>query len=564
MCGIFLTTVSGLKVSKGLGHKRLSHRGPDETIVRKFQSRHINVSERRDILLAFHRLAIMGISASGMQPFSHNNMLLIANGEIYNHVELRRLIGYKSVSGSDCEVILPLFEKFGKDPVRLCRALDGEFAFIIYDQSTDLIYVGVDELSVRPLFYCCHPGKGITFASELKSVITPGAGRNCHRFPPGCCATLDACDDNVKPIQHFDWDLQIIPSVIRTYEDTRSLLYSAFCDSVRQKISADRGVAAFLSGGLDSSLVCGEITKQLREVNPNAKLLTATIGLVPSEQLTVDEKGYAIIRPDMPLPSDIVAARKVSQAIGSLHEELWFSFDEAYEQIQDTIMFAETWDQTTIRASVPMRLGALELKRRHPKVAVIFSGEISDELLQGYLYNHKCPDPQQGREDTIRLLKEVHLYDGLRFDRMVASASCEGRLPFFNRSLIRIRLESDPSYFMPSYSIATQKKAIEKFILRDGADHDPACLVPKEIIWRTKEALSDATSHCSSWKTFIQDKLSKQSHENELSLYKMFFEQEFPGCYDIIPHLWMPQWSPGVTDPSATTLPDYNNLLLKQ
>lgn len=509
----------------------ISRRGPDATNIKQFK--HLDTI----ISMCFHRLSIMDPSSLGMQPFEYNESILIANGEIYNHAQIQHLLDYVPTSKSDCEIILPLFHKLKKNLVDLCHKLDGEYAFVIFDKQESKIHIATDELSIRPLFMAFVNDTFVGVASEAKALQFLGPKCKITRLPPSTCITIDGQTLKIaKQTIYFDWQP---PTIVRTYEQTRQLLYTAFCHSVQQKLAAHREVGFLLSGGLDSSLVCAEATKQLRLTNPAAKIRTFVIGF----------EG-----PD--IPSDVEAAAKVANAIGSDHTIIWLDPKQAIAKLPDIAVQLETWDMTTIRASVPMGLGLLEIKRLHPDIAVIFSGELSDELFQGYLYNHRCPDPEAGRADTIQRLKEVHQFDALRFDRMTALASCEGRLPFFNKQILQLILESPPAYFTPGMAISTTGRKIEKFILRDAAANDPACLLPTEIIWRTKEALSDATSHKSSWKEQI-----KQEYPDEQEHYYRIFTSNYPYQTHLIPRMWLPSWSPDVTDPSATTLPEFQKII---
>lgn len=553
MCGIYFY-ISKQQVPKGF--KNIKHRGPDESVVRTF-----NLDDYK-VKLGFHRLAIMDPTHNGMQPFEHDDIFCLINGEIYNYLELKKEIeyntDYKFQSGSDCEVLLPLFELIHYDVGKLCKKLDGEYTFIILDTKTQKIYMGTDEISVRPLFYYFDEDTFVA-GSEIKSFYQPYMKGNIKRLPAGNHLTYDIKTKSLKLGSHMDW----YPTrVEKNYEETRDEVFKLLRQSMRMKLMMDREAAFLLSGGLDSSLVCQEATLELRKKDPNYRIRTFTIGLTKKENI---KEGRII--PGVELPSDIVASRLVAKSINSIHEELWFSLEEAYNSIEKVVWHAESWDQTSIRASVPMYLGVNEIKKRYPNIAVIFSGELSDELLQGYLYNHECPNPEEGRKDTIRLLSNICYFDGLRADRMVSSASCELRLIFFNKDLLQFILSSNPEYFTPKYSINKVGKPIEKYILRDAIDISVDKLLPQEVIWRTKEALSDATSHKSEWKEYIKERLlfnpindGISIIDNEEKLYRYYFDKYYSGAEELIPYKWMPNWIIA-NDPSATVLQVHKELV---
>jgi asparagine synthase (glutamine-hydrolysing) len=524
MCGIyfyihFLQT-KGIIPSKTFANlSQLKHRGPDETLIRHFDSSRNPVS----ITTAFHRLAVMDIRHAAMQPFEYNGLFCLINGEIWNHAELSKELSLNT--NCDCEVILPLFEKLCGNVSDLCRKLDGEYSFVIYDSKNDLIHIGTDQLSVRPLFYSLSPD-GFGFASESKAL-----SGEIHRVKPGSCARWNIYEMRADKMlfnqQFMKYNSLYSPiEFTRTYEKVRDTIGNLLTKSIRKKSHPDRSFGCLLSGGLDSSLVAALLARIKSET-----IHTFTVGIV--DQTTNEE-----------LPEDIIAARKVAKHIGSIHHEAIYTMKEAFERIPNVIKLIESWDQTTIRASTPMYLVLEYISKNYPEIAVVYSGEVADELFAGYLYTHRSPSPQETREDAIRLLNEIHTFDGLRADRIVAGWGKELRLPFFDRDLLEWVLSSPPEYFDPKTYNA------EKYILRDA--FSTAGILPEEILWRTKEALSDASSHKSGWKSYIQ----KQLTMNEDVWYRQLFDEN---CgqerADLIPHKWMPCWSPEAgNDSSATAL----------
>ncbi len=581
MCGIyfyihFLRT-KGIIPNRILNNlSKIKHRGPDETHIRHFSSNTLNV----DITTAFHRLAIMDTSHSAMQPFEHDGLFCLVNGEIWNHKEISSMLLNKSDetnnlwnphSYSDCEVILPLFKFYDNDIIELCKHLEGEYAMIIYDSNKDLIYLATDELSVRPLFISINEN-GMGIASEAKALLDDRCKTTIFRMRGGLCCfwslreiLFDKHIFNFQFLEYFDWyknmtissDYDSTSTITFTlkldstssYEQSRKRLSDLLIENVKRKLNSDREYAFLLSGGLDSSAVCALAIKELRKNDPSATIKTFTIGIVDSKD---DIKNN--------VPEDIAAARVVAKHIGSEHHELIFTMKEAFEVIPEVVYYLETWDQTTIRASTPMYLGIKKIKELFPNIAIIYSGEVADELLAGYLYNHLSPSPKETRKDAIRLLKEIHKFDGLRADRMVAAHGCELRLPFFSKDLINFMLDTSPEYFDPS-----SNNNIEKYILRDALDRitmlDGSSLLPKSILWRTKEAFSDASSHKSSWKDYIKNEI-KNTSPSEDAWYRYLFNQYYEGYMSLIPHKWMPpiEWCPTATDSSATTLNIHSDL----
>jgi len=504
---------------------RIKHRGPDETQIRHFQNGDYSIS------MAFHRLAIVDTTHNAMQPFEHDGIFVLVNGEIWNSSELReQFTHYKFQSNSDCEVILPLFLN-GMSVQQICQTLDGEYAFVIYDSKKQQIHIATDELSVRPLFISTGPNE-IGIASESKAFmnhneihIQKRSETKIVRIPGGSYTHIDL-NNIASPVfeSYMNWNPPATgPADI---VELRALLEN----SVRKKLAnINREYAFLLSGGFDSSTVVSMAQKILRETDPLSRIKTFTIGIVPDPNCIQD------------LPEDIVAARKVATYLNTDHHELYFSMQEAFDAIPDVVYTAETWDQTTIRASTPMYLGVREIKRRYPQVAVIFSGEVADELFQGYLYNHMAPTPLAGFDDSKRLLKDIHNFDGLRADRMVARWGCELRLPFFDKHLLTWKLRQDPKHFDPS-----NNNNIEKYILRKACDD----VLPHSIAWRTKQALSDASSHKSTWKDFI-----KNHTPDENKYYQQIFSNTYMGYWNLIPYKWMPpkEWIDAI-DSSAATL----------
>lgn len=568
MCGIlFSISFDDFDLNKIIyKSQKIKHRGPDETQIRYFKSSNTNVT----ITTVFHRLAIMDISHSAMQPFEHKGYFCLINGEIFNYKDISNDLmfdGWKPHSNCDCEVILPLFNKLGDDIFSLCKKLDGEYFMIIYDSNKDLIYIATDELSIRPGFISIS-NKSFIVSSEAKSLITNTKKLKIIQRVPSACYTkinisellLNKKKYQIKWNSYFDLSNKIKEFTLDNYQHnfvhTINKIKNIIEKNVESKLHVDREFAFLLSGGIDSSLVCSIAAKLLNK--NNIKIKTFTIGIIEnkydtqtrymSHHLTSIATDTKNLPNEEQLPEDILAARQVASFIGSDHHELYFRMEDAFNVIPEVVRIAETWDETTIRASVPMYLGVKKIKELYPNIAVIFSGEVADELLGGYLYFKGSPTTIDNMKERIKLLKNIHFFDGLRADRMVAAHGCELRLPFFSKNILTEIFNITPSIFDPK-----TWKGIEKYALRKAF----VGYLPENILWRTKQALSDATSNKSTWKQYIKNNIHKQYDMQEMHWYKHLFCSYYKGYEYLIPYKWMPnkEWFPEITDSSATALP---------
>jgi len=557
MCGIFFYVqkdkITGKrKIVIENAFKTIKHRGPDASKVRYYNS---------DTMMGFHRLAIVDESNNGMQPFesesSGNSQVrryaIIANGEIYNYRDLIQRYNLPVRSDSDCEVILHLFQHIiewnGSTNQKvqpelhhikeLCEALDGEFAFIIYDTMCGDVFFGVDELRVRPLFMGMNDDKStFILASEQKAITGFDESYHVSIVPPGSVGVYKDC----KLTQEVYFKIPDIRDTRREL-DYHHVLRELLETSVRKKLNPEREFCFLLSGGLDSSLICGIAAKQLKPM----RIRTFTVGF--------DKNA-----------SDVIAARKVAKHINSIHREFIFTYAQGEAALRDVIRFNESWDQTTTRASVPMFLAIRAIKDLHPEMAVIYSGEMSDELFMGYMEWKQCKDPEESRKHVIKRLMEISQFDGLRADRMVSSQGCELRLPFFDSDILLFVLMNDPKWFMPCFN-----NGIEKHMLRRA--FDGINILPHDILWRTKHAFSDATSivGTSSWKEYLKTRANEEITDSRFderrALYPyctpqtkedMWYREIFDEYgYDAtcIPSKWLPNWSNAdITDASATAL----------
>ena len=544
MCGIFfLKYFTSLKKNKEIilnNFEKIKHRGPDKSI-HYFD---------KDTFIGFHRLAINGLSEKGDQPFIYDKpngekVYVICNGEIYNYKELNKKYNLNlDDDDSDCAVIYPLFEKLGLE--KMIDKLDGVFAFVIYDTENGNIYAGRDPIGVRPLFYGIDENQ-IAFCSEAKGISDL---MDVIPFPPG--SYFDS--KNGKPIKFFVVDehkdngpnpyLSLIKDS-EIYETIRNV----FTKAVHKRLLSDRPIGSLLSGGLDSSLVAAIVQKEMKKMGKT--LDTYSIGFKGSP--------------------DLKAARIVADYIGSNHHEVIMDMEEIENRLPEIIMQLETWDTTTIRASVGMFFVSEYIKKNSDNV-VIFSGEGADELCQGYLYFHRQPSDIMGYKESIRLLENLYMYDVLRADRTTAAHGLELRVPFLDKEFMKLILSLNPRKICP-------RKGIEKYLIRQAfSDTD---LLPDEILWRTKEAFSDGvSSEKNNWLNKIKSLTNASIDDGNFEMAKktikhcpprtkeeMYYRSIFNAFYKSdgwIEDYWMPRWSPETVDPSARTLTIYSSLNNKE
>lgn len=524
--------------------KKLTARGPEG-------SNQVQLNE--NITLGFTRLAINGLTNAGMQPFSKGPITWICNGEIYNSRDLEKDLGLLD-TGSDCECIGELYMRHRDDLETFARCLDGVFAIILYDAERNQLLVTRDPFGIRPLFFANLPtNDALEFSSELKAF---GKGYNeVHPFPPGSLRVYDVNTTQIlQDIQYHSvpWitNPEFHPSRPCGFGDASNALRYALEEAIRKRLLTDRPVAALLSGGLDSSLIAALLQKNLRQLGKPA-LKTFTIGFEGS--------------------SDVAHARMVADWIGSDHTEIIMTPDDFFKAIPEVIQAIESYDTTTVRASVGNYLIAKKI-RELTDCKVVFNGDGSDEVFGGYLYFNKAPNDAAFHSETARLLKNIHSFDVLRSDRSMSANGLEARTPFLDKQFVAIVRSIHPSFLRP-----VKGKQVEKEILRFA--FDDGITLPLKVLWRRKEAFSDGVSTPEkAWFQEIQDRLVNnmtpgwdtqnpgiyQGHLKCTTPEEYYYWVLFISYYGAIslratvPYRWMPMWSPDATDPSARTLEVYN------
>lgn len=496
----------------------IGHRGPDYSTLNRVDN---------NVYLGFHRLAIVDQSLNGNQPFELDDSYLVCNGEIYNHEQLISKYNLMPKSKSDCEVILHMYNKFGID--KTVRELDAEFAFILYDTEHKTIYVARDHYGVRPLFIGSKNTE-LYIASEVKSLHMCNT---VEQFRPGHYATIDA-SNNVTYTKYFDY-LELNDHCL---ELVKYNLRCKLTDAVNKRLMSERPIGCLLSGGLDSSLVTSLVHKQMPDVH------CFSIGLEGSV--------------------DVAAARVVARHLNiTNHHIVTFTVDEGFNVLKDVIYHLESYDITTVRASTPQYLLAKYIKE-NTDIKVLYSGEGSDEIFAGYQYSKMAPSIKALHEDGKRLLNELHFYDNLRTDRTTAAWGLEVRVPFLDKEFVQYSMSINPEFKMCN-------NKMEKSVLREAFAN--STMLPLEILYRRKEAFSDAVSSKEiSWYKTLVSKINELVTDADLEnakyrykintpktkealYYRNCFVEMYPDRDNLIPHYWMPQWqTTELYDPSATVL----------
>ena len=509
MCGIITTyEAPGIDITHVMNAlETLYPRGPDDITIKDVGN---------DVIMGFSRLSINGNDNSACQPFNINGITLVCNGEIFNHKELEDELGYHPVSGSDCEVLIPAYHRWG--PIGMCEKLDAEFAFVLYDKKLDRIVASRDPYGVRPLFKgVVGPAGGHVFASEMKAIVGMPRVRNIMQFKPGHVMVISP---NTISYETYLTSSQLSYHAISP-PNPGGGVYNLLCGAVNKRMMCENGgVCCLLSGGLDSSLVSA-----LAQIYSDEPIHTFSIGLEGSP--------------------DLKYAKKVANHIKSIHHEVIATEEEFINAIPEVIRVTETYDTTTIRASVGNYLVAKYI-RENTDFKVVLNGDYADEVCGGYLYLKLAPNKLEFEHERNKLLKNIHYFDSLRSDRCICAWGLEARAPFADKEFVRYYTGIDSS-------VSSPRDRCEKWLLRDA--FDGVGLLPDEILWRQKEAFSDGVSSMDrSWYTIAAQ---AQAPLTEDEYYKKVFCEHYgKENMSVIPYKWMPKWG-DTTDPSARTLDIY-------
>ncbi|MGM9541306.1 MAG: asparagine synthase B [Candidatus Limivicinus sp.] len=496
-------------------------RGPDDT----------RIVDTGKGLLGFHRLAIMGLHPEGMQPFELHGSYLVCNGEIYGFDKFKAELSktHHFISESDCEVLLPLYEKYGVD---MFAMLDAEYALILFDAKSGGFVAARDPIGIRPLYYGYDKAGVILFASEPKSLV--GLTDKIMPFPPGHYYK-DGKFVCYRDIAHVD---AVCHDELET---VCGKIHDKLVAGVEKRLVADAKVGFLLSGGLDSSLVCAIAQKK-----STAPIRTFAIGM--SEDAI-----------------DLKYAKQVADYIGSDHTEVIMTRQLVLDSLEDVIHLLGTFDITTIRASMGMYL-LCKWIHENTDIRVLLTGEISDELF-GYKYTDFAPSAEEFQKEAEKRIRELHMYDVLRADRCISVNSLEARVPFGDLDFVQYVMSVDPAKKMNVYGKG-------KYLLRHAFEGD---YLPHDILYREKAAFSDAVGHSmvdhlkayaesyysdEEFETLRQKYSHAQPFTKESLLYREIFEKYYPGQAEMVVDFWMPNksWEGcNVNDPSARVLANYGD-----
>lgn len=541
--------------TKALGmSKKIRHRGPDWSGI------HCSGSA----ILAHERLSIVDPESGGQPLFSPDGKQVLAvNGEIYNHQEIReRYKGrYDFQTGSDCEVILALYRDKGID---FLEDLNGIFAFALYDEEQDAFLIARDHIGVIPLYIGYNADGKVFVASELKAL--EGECERYEPFLPGHYYWSKA--PGMKPWYKRDW---MEYDNVKDNPASSDAIRKSLCAAVKRQMMSDVPYGVLLSGGLDSSVISAitesyaerriEIDSQSRAWWP--RLHSFAVGL----------KGAP----------DLAKARLVADYIGTVHHEINYTIQEGLDALRDVIYFIETYDITTVRASVPMYLLARVIKSMGIKM--VLSGEGADEIFGGYLYFHKAPSAEEFHKETVRKLSKLHQYDCLRANKSLSAWGVEGRVPFLDKEFLDVAMRTNPKAKMCSLNGSDPKASMEKRIVREAFED----MLPEEVAWRQKEQFSDGVGY--SWIDTLKKITSEAVTDEQMAhaaerfpintplckeeyYYRSIFEEHFPSksaarsvpheasvaCSTAVALEWDEAWK-NMNDPSGRAVGVHENAL---
>ncbi len=466
------------------------HRGPDWEGI--YQGEHA--------IVVHERLSIVD-PQNGAQPLYNENRkhILAVNGEIYNHKQLKTelTVDYKFKTGSDCEVILPLYEEFKRTGKNFVDRLVGDFAFVIYDEEDKTIFAARDHMGINPMYVGTDREGRFYIASEMKALVK--VCDSVKEFPPRHYLYTKGGDYEFKQYYFRDWTEY---ENVKDATDDVKVLKDGLMDAVRRQLMCDVPYGVLLSGGLDSSVISA-IAKYYsqKRVEDDGK----TDAWFPRLH------SFAIGLEGAP---DLKKARVVADYLGTVHHEIHYTIQEGLDALRDVIYHIETYDVTTIRASTPMYLMARYIKAMGIKM--VLSGEGSDEIFGGYLYFHKAPNDKEMHEELIRKLDQLHLYDCLRANKSLMAWGVEGRVPFLDKKFLDIAMNFKPSAKM------CQGSTIEKKVLREAFDG----MLPEEVLWRQKEQFSDGVGY--SWIDALRDYAEKSVSDRKFAEREIRFPVNTP------------------------------------
>jgi asparagine synthase (glutamine-hydrolysing) len=549
MCGIF--GIIGNHQSEDYNEQRdkflecsktLRHRGPDWN--------GIHIDNDNKVVVAHERLSIIDVD-NGAQPLisSDGNIVLSVNGEIYNHQGLKDIVvqgSYDFKTSSDCEVIIPLYQKYWYPFVDM---LDGVFSFFLYDKQNNDFFVARDPIGVNPLYWAENIKGELCFASEMKAIKMWDDNCQIKIFPPG-----HYMSKNKQLVKYYQpqWEQKKIMELDYqiSEKDMCYKIRESLTKAVEKRLMTDVPFGVLLSGGLDSSLTTAITDKILKERGNQGwgdKLHSFSIGLIGAP--------------------DLKYAREVADFLGTVHHELHFTVREGMDAIKDLIYKLETYDVTTIRASTPMYLMSRKIKATGIKM--VLSGEGADEILGGYLYFHNAPSEEEFHTECMNRVKNLHYFDCLRANKSTMAWGVEVRVPFLDKQFLETSIPIRPDLKMRSRFEDSPR--VEKYILRKAFDKnmnpEGYQYLPDSVLWRQKEQFSDGVGY--NWvDSLIEDAENQIEHfdleevkrfypintptTKEGLYYRRIYEDLFPECESVSKY-WIPNtdWEGVKADPSG-------------
>ena len=541
MCGIFSYLGTKYTDEELLQYaNKIVHRGPDSS-----SSKRIN----EKLFFSFYRLAVNGLNPESDQPMELNGTYLICNGEIFNYKDLIKdyKLEKEYKSSSDCEVILHLYNIFGIDLT--CKLLDGEFSFILYDSLKDILYTARDQLGVRSLYWSRNEDLSeVCFCSELKGFPIEqfhdksknieqfhDKSKNIEQFP--CASYWSSATNNITKF----YDFKPLSLNNDTEEEIIKNIRRLFIKAVEKRLMSDRRLACLLSGGLDSTTVSAIVASYSKPYTLN----TYSIGL----------KGSV----------DLHYAKIASDYLKTNHTSIELSNDEFLDAIEKTIKQIESYDTTTVRASVGNYLVSLYIKE-HSDDTVIFCGDVSDEIFGSYRGFYYANSDESFYKENVKMLENIQYFDILRSDKSISGAGLEARVPFSDIHFLKYCMS-----IKPEYKRFTKEK-MEKYLFRKAFED----MLPSELAWRVKTAFSDGVSNIEKpWYEIIKDYMDTKytdleyeegrlkytdnmPYDKESLYYREVYEQFYPNTSHTIPYFWKQPFMNG-NDPSAWLSEKKNN-----
>lgn len=583
MCGVWAILGQDLPAETVCACVRaIRARGPDASRVVSVAGADCGKGEHRPFTFGFTRLATNGLTDAGVQPFCYTpppaslgeppggsssrcpGVWAICNAEIYNY---KRLAAHHAIpllqGSSDCQPLPQLYHQVGGHAGSFARALDGVFAIVLLDEVRGRVVAIRDPFGVRPLFIGHTHTGAVLLCSELKGLMpVPGLAR-IECMQPGtsrawdCSTGVEIAASSAEGVQaglgpyftpHWAKNPCYGPSDAGRASARAALRVSLDAAVRKRLLVSDVAVGCLLSGGLDSSLVAALAQRAaLAEGRPPTALHTFSIGMAGS--------------------SDLAHARLVAAHIGSTHHEVVLTAAQFLEAIPAVVRDCETFDITTVRASVGNYLVSKYIAA-NTDVVVVLNGDGSDEASGSYLYFFNAPSDEAFEGEVGRLLADISMYDVLRSDRSVASHGLEARTPFLDRQFVATYCSVDTAHRRPvrvpvlgaDGKVVVRPAAAEKQLLREAFDpsytkqdvdalgEESACplgelhhlpqgqrarasanlhqhalpsgfptqLLPAPVLWRRKEAFSDGVSSPEkSWYEVVQEHAAAQFHGGE-------------------------------------------------